>query len=158
MKAKIDYAFLSLLGILLIITIVDVRTSNYILNITNYLGIIGWSIVLIARILKPHLGRYALAGLIVLGTFNILSFELVRTSVSIGFGSVGMPGVNPTMLLLLVVYYFVNRKSINNKITQIFKGSAQEQGIEHQKMVGFYDTYPDEAQVSLKQLRSKYPQ
>ncbi|MES2279527.1 MAG: hypothetical protein V4592_26070 [Bacteroidota bacterium] len=140
MKAKIDYAFLGLLGVLMAIAIVDILTSDYVFNINNYLGFIGWSVALVIRIVKPHLGRYVVAWLIALGPLNILSFELVRTSVSMGFGSVSTPGVNPEMLLILVAFYLINRKSINGKIAQTFKGSAEEQEIKHQKMVDFYLT------------------
>lgn len=177
MKAKIDYAFLSLLGILLVISIVTVPTSEYVLNITNYLGIIAWSFVLVIRIIKPRLGRYFVACLILLTTLNLISFELIRTSASIGFGSLSTPSVNPGAFLLLFVYYLINQESINNKIKQTFNGSVEEREVKRQKMIVFYmnkfegltpeefetiytnfKDYPVEAQVALKQLRSKYPQ
>jgi hypothetical protein len=174
MKAKIDYAFLGLLGVLMAIAVVDVLTSDYIFNISNYFGFAGWTIALVLRIVKPRLGRYAIAWLIALGTLNMLSFELVRTSVSFGFGSFSTIGINPQMLLILVAFYLINRKSINSKIAQTFKGSAEEQEAKRQKMVDFYtdkfkdldkpefeeifnkiDSYPDEAQIALKQIRSQ---
>jgi len=177
MKAKIDYAFLSLLGTLLIISVITASTSEYILNVTNYLGIIAWSLVLVIRIIKPRLGRYFVACLILLTTLNFISFELIKTSTSIGFGSFSTPSVNPGALLLLFVYYLINQESINNKIKHTFNGSAEEQEIKHHKMVSFYtdkfkdldktefdeifkniNTYPDEAQIALKQLLSKYSQ
>lgn len=178
MKAKIDYAFLGLLGLLLALLINQSVKFDYSLSLFNYLALIAWALTLAVRITKPALGRILVAWLIILATFNLFNFDTARSTFTVGFhgekSDYTTPLMNPIMFLLLVIFYIINRKSVNRKLARFFKGSPEELSAKQQKMVQFYldrfgnlppeefeviyaniHSYPDEAQEALMQLKSR---
>jgi hypothetical protein len=179
MKVKSDFIFIGALGILIINTITQSILFNYLLSINNYLGFAAWLLILLLRIFKSRIGRYGLGVLLILGLFNIINFTLARVFLTVGFGGVSKApietvGLNPIVLLVLIIYYFVNKKSINRILAHLFYGSQEEREREHQKKVDFYlkkfedcdsneldqmfnnlKDYPAEAQIALNQIRGQ---
>jgi hypothetical protein len=104
---------------------------------------------------------------LLLGTFNVLNFEVARITINPG-------GFDPFLLLLLIIYYIINRRSVNRILFAFIYGDKKEIGNKHEKMVDFYfekfkkcdtteleqinknfDEYPVEAQIALTKIIDK---
>jgi|GEM_PF-827986 len=179
MKQKTDYIFFGLIGLLIVNTIIQSQLYDYVLSINNYLGFAFWTISLFLRLRNSRTKRYPLAFLLILGTLNVLNFGIGSVTLSFSIGNISdipteRPGINPIILLVLIAYYLVNKKSINRILNNTFKGTEEEQRIEHQKTIDFYlkkfdacdeeeikeilknfNDYPNEAQIALRQIQSK---
>jgi hypothetical protein len=179
MKAKFDFLFLGILGLLIGNTIIHSYLFNYLLSINNYLGFGSWVIVLVLRLVNTRLGRYGTALLLILGTLNILNFGLGTVSLSFSIGNIDQiptepVGLDPVILLILIIYYFTNKKTVNRILSDIFYGNSKEQIQERQKKVEFYlekfenynsvefdkilqslKDYPIEAQIAIKEIRDQ---
>lgn len=172
MKGKSDFIFLALIGLIVVNTITQSIIFDYLLSFNNYLGFVCLPIVLASRILKPRAGRYAIVVLLLLSSFNIINFGIAKVSLSFSIGGLGEGiGLNPIMLIILIGYYLVNRRSINQRLSKYINGPADEQQNDQQKMVEFYvrkfencaaeemeaiiknfNHYPPEAQIALKRV------
>lgn len=107
MKRKADFIFIGVLGLLLANTLIQFIVGNTVLTLNNYLGILFWLISIALRLTSHRYGRHVVAIMLLLGTLNLASFGIGNVSLSIGFGSLVSPGVNPILLLILIIYVFV---------------------------------------------------
>lgn len=138
MKRKFDFAFICVLWLLATNTIIQSIFYGNLLSINNYVGIICLMIATALRFTNNRYRRYGLAILLLLGTFNIANLAIGNTSFSIGFGNVEATSISPIMLVILIIYYFVNKIDIKQTIKAVFFPTAEEQQIEHQKLTDFY--------------------
>lgn len=171
MKAKSDYIFLGILGLITAITIIGVIVNGIQLTVTNYIAFAAWLTALFIKLSKNKLGRYAIGILLILGTFNICNFLPGTTWMNFGFGNTVLLQFNPIIFIILAAWYFVNKRVIKVVYSKVFKDSAEEEAIRHQKMIEFYfekfkdcseaeleaihanmSNYPDEAQTALRKL------
>ncbi|MBB2144420.1 hypothetical protein GM921_02910 [Pedobacter sp. LMG 31464] len=179
MKQKTDYIFFGLTGLIIVNTIIQSQLYNYALSINNYLSFVAWPIALFLRLKNYKVRRYPLAFLLILATINIFNFGLGAMKLSFSIGDISSipaerPGVNPIILLILIAYYFVNKKSINRILNNTFRGTPEERKVEYQKTVDFYlnkfnscnkeelkdilkdfNDYPEPAKIALRQIQLK---
>ncbi len=175
MKHKTDYIFFGLTGLLIVNTLIQSQLYGYILSVNNYLAFILWPTALILQ-LRFRSWRYPLAVILLLSLFNIINFQIGGVTFKLGLDisiPIETPGVNAIMLLIVIAYYFVNRKLINNRLSIIFKGTKEERKSLYQKNVDFYikkfsacseqelkliladfEAYPIEAQMALRQMQA----
>ncbi len=151
-------------------TVIQSILFQYELGLNNYLGFVGWAMVLVIRISNERPGRYGTALLLVLGTLSLLNFTIGTITMAFFIGPLGI-GFNPVILIIMIAYYFVNKKPINQVLSKLTKGSAEERQTERQKLVDFYlhkfktydssefgiilknfNEYPDEAQEAIKRI------
>ena len=174
MKAKSDYLFLSVLGLLIVNTVTQHFLNRYVLSLNNYFGFIAWGTAFILHLGRSKYRRLALGWLLILGTLNLLTFTIGKIAVSVGpISESGTEhlGINPIILVILIVYYFVNRTPINRILSRTLIGTEEEQKQKRNKQIEFYfekfskcepeefeellqrfDDYPVEAQVALKRI------
>lgn len=173
---KTDYIFFGLTGALIVSTLIISQLYGHLLSINNYLAFIAWPIALFLRF-KVYKGRrYPLGIILLLSLFNIINFGIGTISMKFGINSsvpIETPGINPIILLLIIVYYLINKKRIKSILGDFFKGTDEERREEFQKMVNFYvhkfescdddelkrilenfNDYPDEAKVALRQIQA----
>ena len=112
--------------------------GNIMLTFSNYLGMLLWLISIALRLTNNRYGRHVLAVMLLLGTLNVASFGIGNVSLSVGFGSAKSIGVNPILLLILIVYVFVNKTSVKKVVKMMFFPSAEEHQLEHKKQTDFY--------------------
>ena len=175
MKHKTDYIFFGLTGLLMVNTVIQSPLYGYILSINNHLAFIAWPTALILQ-LKFSSRRYPLAVMLMLALFNIINFQIGGVTIKLGLDSsipIETPGVNAIILLVVIAYYFVNRKLINEWLRIFFKGPEEERKSAYQKKVDFYiekfsacseqklkqiladfEAYPTEAQTALRQMQA----
>jgi hypothetical protein len=174
-KSKADIIFLVLIGLLLTNAFVQSYLYSYELSLNNYLGLILWVVVLISLLIKHKTRRLALAILIILGTFDVLSFSIGTRTIgfSIGDMSTHLIGFDPIIFLVLIAWYLVNHKRINQIISTSLYGNTSEIEEERKKQVEFYlkkfkeldkpeltkvindiDQYPSEAQTAIRMIIS----
>jgi len=144
-KAKYsDIIYLLFFAWLIGVTIVNYLTYNYTISINAYAGFLGWIIVIILKFRDNNKSRYGVITLLILAVFNIISF----TSESISFGLANTfwvgnlyfdyPGINPVILLLVIIYLLINWKFIKPLYQRFFTPSDEEFMKEYNKKVYFY--------------------
>lgn len=168
MKAKSDYVFLSILGLLIANTVYTAITDGILLDFTNYLAFGCWLVAILVKLINNRFAKYVTGTLLILGTVNICNFLAGTTWISFGFIK-----FNPTLFIILLIWYFVNKRAVDGIVSSLVKGSPQEQADKHKKAVEFYtnkfkdcsdeelqviyadfDNYPVEAQIALNNIKS----
>lgn len=174
MKQKTDYIFFGLTGLLIASALILSQQYNYVISINNYLAFFAWPIAMFFRIYKSK--RYPLGVILLLALFNIINFGIGKVSMKFGIHSsipIETLGINPIILLITASYYFVNKRRIDNILSNFFKGTEEERREEFQKRVDFYlnkfsscneeelkgilenfNDYPDEAKMALRQIQA----
>jgi hypothetical protein len=174
MKQKTDYIFFGLTGLLIASALILSQQYNYVISVNNYLAFFAWPIALFFRIHKSK--RYPLGIILLLALFNIINFGIGTVSMKFGIHSsipIETLGINPIILLISASYYIVNKRLINNILSNFFKGREEERREEFQKRVDFYlnkfsfcneeelkevlenfNDYPDEAKMALRQIQA----
>ena len=175
MKQKTDFIFFGLTGLLIASTIILSQLYDYELSVNNYLAFITWPTTLFLRLKIKKRKRYPLGIIIILALFNVVNFSIGSWTFKLGINSsvpIETPGINPIILIVAIAYYFVNKKAINNILSNFFKGTEQDRNEEYQKTVDFYvkrfsscneeelkgvlenyKDYPAPAQTALRQLQ-----
>jgi hypothetical protein len=172
----VDLIFLSLLGLLIILTVVRHYQFSSILSLNNYLGFTIWSFLVINRGLKVSLPSYSILVILILFTFNIVNFTVEIFEARIGIESrpdltFNSLSVNPVGFLLFLIYSIINRGFFRSLIKDLLNGTAEEQALEAKKAVSFYfekfkdyneeefnkvvgnlNEYPEEAQIAIKRI------
>lgn len=172
MKGKSDYIFLGVLVLIAAISVNNIIVNDISFTATNYIAVIAWLIAIIMKLSKNKFARYTIGILIMLGTFNICNFLPGTTWMSIGFGNTPLLQFNPVLFVILLTWYFVNKREIKEVYARRFKDSTEEEAAKYQKMVDFYiekfssctsaeldtiyaniDAYPDEAKTALRKIK-----
>lgn len=173
MKGKSDYIFLGILGLCISSSIIYCLCTDYEITPYNYAAVTCLLLTLQLRILRPKAGRYAVAVLIILATLNVINFTFMRTTSSFNYSEVPFISLDPNLLLLLIIYCIVNRKTIisilsgrraekrdsdyqqnyNSHIKRFEKMTTEE----FNQTMRYYDDHPPEAQAALKQLSDSRP-
>lgn len=94
--------------------VIDGESYEYGLNLSNYLAfgfiIINWGTYFLNR----KIYKYTFAITIILGLFNIISFDVSETIVSLSLNSLSTIRFQPQAFLAGLVAYIVNFKRVNN--------------------------------------------
>jgi hypothetical protein len=98
--------------------------DDYVLYLNNILALILLATGILIKGLKSKYSNYVLIALLLLATFNIINFSAevftfnmgYTSSTNNGLLSVVYPGINPIVLLLLIIYCIVNRRFIKKLI------------------------------------------
>ena len=163
------------LGLFIIITIAQALLQNLVLTINNYLAFIALPTALFLRFKLQKRKRFPLGIILLLSLFNIINFG---GTISMTFGvnssiPIETPSINPIILLIVIAYYLVNKKTIGITLSNFFKGTEEEKRKEFQNTVDLYfkkfnsfdeeelkkalenfNDYPDEAKIALRQIQS----
>jgi heme exporter protein D len=101
--------------------------NNYILYTSDYLGLIGLTIVSIISFLKPEKALGSVMILLILGTFNLLSFVYFFNIVmTFGFSILVTPGIQLISLVLLTVLTIKKRKKVTELYRKTFGQTKEE--------------------------------
>jgi hypothetical protein len=142
MKFKSDYIFLGILGLMIVNALYQFAFNHFVLTTNTYVGILGWAVTLFFALKDFRFSKYATAILLILGVLNILNFSVEAASTRIVFGDESphfeWPGLNPITFLILIIYYIVNRKSINRILLNFIRGTEAEREEAFQKKVAGY--------------------
>lgn len=160
-KRNADFIFIGVLGLFLANLLIQFVMTGNLLTLNNYLGILLWLIIGVLRFINYRYGRHGLALLLLLGTFDIASFGPGGVSFSVGLGSLGPIGFDPLVLIVLIIYYFVNKTAIKQVVKTLLYPSSEEQQLEYQKQTDFYlrkfeNCGDDELEVIVSNLK-EYP-
>ncbi|WEK20679.1 MAG: hypothetical protein P0Y49_05945 [Candidatus Pedobacter colombiensis] len=138
MKRKFDFAFIGVLGLFMTNTIIQLVLYDNLLSINNYVGFTCFMIATALRFTNNRYRRYGLPILLLLCTFNIANLEIGNVAFFVSYGSMESISINPIILFILIIYYFVNKINVKQVVKTIFFPSAEEQEIDHQKLTDFY--------------------
>ena len=78
-----DIAFLSLFGLLIVVSIIAHFRDGYVLSINNYVAFITWLIVGYNFFISDKKWKYSVLVLLLLSTFNIINFYVAVINSSI---------------------------------------------------------------------------
>ena len=175
-KNLIDIITLTVIGLFISIGLFHHFSNNYILSVNFYLGCICCIVIGFYKYYTRK-GKYLVFLLLVFLTFNILlcsasiaTFESVHYLYNDGEIIVASPGVNPLLLLLLIIYSVINIDVVRT----LFYGTEEEVSKKLNVSVDFYykkfnsysteeladvfkifKEYPAEAQMALKKIREE---
>lgn len=161
-KAYTDLSFITIIGLFIVISIYLHFFNSYILPINYYPGVVCWLIVVGFKIYNSKKEYFLVLILLLLFSFNIINFTVVRFNVNVlGF-------------ILLIIYVTINRKMVGLICRNIFIGSEKEQEIKKNKNISFYyekfkkceagelnvifnsfGDYPVEAQIALNKIKDE---
>jgi len=161
-KAYTDLVFITIIGLFIVISIYLHFFNSYILPINYYPGVVCWLIVVGLKIFITKKEYFLVLILLLLFSFNIINFTVVRFNVNIlGF-------------ILLIIYMIINRKMVSLICRNIFIGSDEEQEEKRNKRISFYyekfkrceagelnvilnnfGDYPAEAQIALNKIKDE---
>ncbi len=169
----VDIAFLIVLGILLVLTVIHHFVDSSIIPINTYAGFFCWIFVIVYRIKFPAKSVFFVAYLLILAVFNIIGFSVAF--VALGdispFERNGMyfwvPGINPVLLIFFIAYIFSNRATSKVLYDKLFKPGQIEvernynfyyekfsacSNEEFNKIIKMFNDYPTEAQDAIKKI------
>lgn len=101
--------------------------NNYALFISDYLGLLGLTIVSLIAYFKPEKSFQSVLVLLLLGLFNLLSFTYYFNIVMLFEFSVLMtPGIQLISLVLLTVLVIKKRNEVGQIYREIFRQTEEE--------------------------------
>ncbi|SNR29114.1 transient-receptor-potential channel family protein [Hymenobacter mucosus] len=122
-------------------------------SITHYIGFVGVVLSLLVYFLKRSLFKPVLLVTLTMGLFNLANFTLDKTSVGIG-----PIGIQPLSLLLIIIYYFLNKQSAHRFLRAyiIPSPSPQKQAENWRAQVSkFKETFAKKSDESLQDMVQK---
>ncbi len=113
--------------LLCIVTYVLALLNNFILQISNYLGLLGLIVVTIISYYKTELTTKSLFILLILGLFNIFSFiYFIDFAFVFRFLSIVSPGIQGYSLILLIILLYNKREKLSNIYDKKFGQTSEE--------------------------------
>jgi hypothetical protein len=179
-KKVVDLLFLVLIGYFISVGIFNHFVYGHTLSLNFYFGLIAW-VSVSYFILFTIKGNFLIFYLLVFGVFNVFVFSSWLSS----FGAVyyiyqsddfiiSYLGINPFVLLLILIYFFINRSTIMSHIRRLTEGTEEEISLRFKNKVKFYydkfnlytsdelkdvykiyDEYPEEAKMALREIHEE---
>ena len=124
---KTEYIILTILWIGSITTYSIALADNYILYTSDYLGLIGLTIVSFISYLKPEKALASVVVLLILGSFNLLSFVyFINIVMTFGFSILVTPGIQLISITLLTVLTIKKRDKVSELYRSTFGLTKEE--------------------------------
>jgi hypothetical protein len=163
----IDICILILIAYLIAVAIIQHFTLKYILSLNFYLGVIAWLFTVCYKITAKD-AKYAVFILLLFACFNIVlfsasisSFGKVRYLYNENDFIIASLGLNPFILLIFIIYFFVNKNVGLALYERFFYGSDKEQIEKVNKGINFYyekfNGYTEEELIKIFKMYKDYP-
>jgi len=136
--------------LLVIISIGIVLTTEYILNIKHYIGMIALGISVLFYYKKKEFYYYLFPLTLIAGIINLIDFFYI----SYNFG-IGILQFNPIFLALLIVFLVLNKDKISELFPEKEMDTEKEKEIFENKIKNFENKFLNKTEFELKEIISE---
>lgn len=131
---KTEIIILTVLWSLSLSTYSIALTNNYILYPSDYLGLLGLTIVSLIAYFKPHYSFQGVLILLLVGLFNLISFiYFFNIVMTFGFSVIVSPGIQLISLVLLSVLVIRKRDEVGRFYQLVFAKTQEDN--DHSKKI-----------------------
>ena len=154
---RAEIIILAILWTMSLTTYTIALLNNYVLYTSDYIGLLGLTIVTLIAYFKPEKSFQSVLTLLLLGLFNLMSFAyFINVVITFGFSVLVTPGIQLISFGLICVLIFTKREKVIDFYRETFGQTKEQKELSRKNAQSQFKRKFE--QLSDREIESKYQQ